>query len=200
MLVANWRSELIAYPAIQQRMTHSDILRKRFNAFYRRRAFSRQGTLASQRRFDRLVRIALTCRYTNERVWRLVEAVAIRKVKMPLDPKIFQHSKCASPIWTRYNSCQLHVWSSHCDTYTCRHFSRVARKSDKTTVFVYIYACQSGAQHTPNASSTYAVTMRTHYHFMQKVHRKAGRRSPNFKIKNFLIPRNVWSLLLLLFT
>ena len=83
---------------------------------------------------------------------------------------------------------------SNCDTHKCRHFLGVARKSNKAKVVAYVYGCRASALHTPSASFTYAVAMHAHYHFLQKINRKAIRRSQNFRIKDFSIPRDVLSL------
>ena len=90
----------------QSWMTPFGVMRKRSNAFYRKRAFSQQGKLANQRRFGRPVHTALTSHQTFERVWQLREAVAFRNVEIRFDTIIFQRSKCGGQ-YPHLNATQL---------------------------------------------------------------------------------------------
>ena len=75
---------------------------------------------------------------------------------------------------------------SHCDTYTCQDFPRVARRSDKTKVVVYVYECQASLQHTPSASFTHAVTIYTHHHFLQIRKQKGQTKVTELQNQKFL--------------
>ena len=66
-------------------------MRKRSNAFYIRASFFSAGRTGKSEEIWQTVTHSFASHETNERVWRLREAIAFRNVEVPLEN--FHHSK-----------------------------------------------------------------------------------------------------------